>query len=66
MFLGERYDARLEPRGWTAPAFDDAGWDRAHRVAPPRGRLRAQRCPVRKPRRRRSIANVTVAASSSV
>jgi hypothetical protein len=29
VYGGEDYDARLEPRGWDQPAFDDAGWSRA-------------------------------------
>ena len=35
--MGERYDARLEPRGWSTPGFDDAGWqpvDLGAEVAP--------------------------------
>ena len=26
LFDGELFDARLEPDGWAAPGFDDAGW----------------------------------------
>jgi len=26
LYDGERYDARLEPRGWCEPGFDDADW----------------------------------------
>ena len=29
VYGGEDYDARLEPRGWDQPGFDDAGWSRA-------------------------------------
>ncbi|MCA9985209.1 MAG: family 78 glycoside hydrolase catalytic domain, partial [Anaerolineales bacterium] len=29
LFIGERYDARLEMAGWDAPGFDDAGWQQA-------------------------------------
>ena len=29
VYLGEKYDARLEQSGWDAPGFDDSGWDRA-------------------------------------
>lgn len=29
LFHGERYDARLELKGWDAPGFDDAGWRNA-------------------------------------
>jgi alpha-L-rhamnosidase len=27
IYDGETYDARLEQPGWSAPAFDDAGWE---------------------------------------
>lgn len=26
LYDGERHDARLEPRGWSGPGFDDTGW----------------------------------------
>jgi alpha-L-rhamnosidase len=26
LYDGERYDARREPPGWSAPGFDDSGW----------------------------------------
>ena len=29
VYGGEDYDARLEPRGWDRPGFDDARWSRA-------------------------------------
>lgn len=29
VYGGEDYDARLEPRGWDKPRFDDAGWPQA-------------------------------------
>lgn len=35
--IGETYDARAEPAGWTEPGFDDSGWSRARVVAPPGG-----------------------------
>jgi alpha-L-rhamnosidase len=28
IYLGERYDARLEFRGWDLPGFNDRGWER--------------------------------------
>lgn len=34
----ERYDARLEQRGWTRPGFDDADWSAALPVLAPGGR----------------------------
>lgn len=30
----EHFDSRLEPRGWTAPGFDDAGWADAVEIGP--------------------------------
>ena len=27
IYHGETHDARLEPPGWSSPAFDDSGWD---------------------------------------
>jgi len=36
---GERTDFRNEPTGWTAPGFDDGGWQPAVRRAPPGARL---------------------------
>ncbi|SES16809.1 alpha-L-rhamnosidase [Lentzea xinjiangensis] len=42
LYCGETYDARLAPRGWTKPGFDDSDW-RAAPVRPaPRGALKAQ------------------------
>jgi alpha-L-rhamnosidase len=32
VYLGERYDARLEQRGWDQPSFDDSAWRAATRV----------------------------------
>ena len=29
VYLGEVYDARLEPQGWALPGFDDRAWRRA-------------------------------------
>jgi alpha-L-rhamnosidase len=26
LYVGERYDARLEPTGWSEPGFDDSAW----------------------------------------
>lgn len=37
---GEYYDARLELPGWSAPGFDDSGWENAIRVTAPRGETR--------------------------
>lgn len=27
LFVGEQYDRRAEPAGWTSPGFDDGDWD---------------------------------------
>ncbi|HEX2986319.1 MAG TPA: glycoside hydrolase family 78 protein [Caproiciproducens sp.] len=27
IFVGEKYDARLEQEGWSRPGFDDSGWE---------------------------------------
>ncbi|MBG0829747.1 family 78 glycoside hydrolase catalytic domain [Planomonospora sp. ID67723] len=32
LYEGERYDARLEHRGWSLPAFDDSAWEPVHAV----------------------------------
>jgi alpha-L-rhamnosidase len=40
MFGGEDYDARLEPRGWDRPGFDDAAWAAAVPGPGPGGVLR--------------------------
>lgn len=42
---GEHYDARREMPGWDQSGFDDAKWQPAVAVAPPKGRLSAQMCP---------------------
>jgi len=40
IFGGEDHDARLEPRDWTQPGFDDSTWQQAVKVVRPEGRLR--------------------------
>ena len=35
IYLGERYDARLERDGWDAPGFDDSAWQSAEVVEGP-------------------------------
>ncbi len=42
VYLGEVYDARLEPEGWALPGFDDRAWRRAAPAAGQVGPLRAQ------------------------
>jgi len=39
---GEKYDARLEMKGWDLPGFDDRNWMKAQAVDKPAGALRAQ------------------------
>ena len=39
IYTGERYDARLEKSGWSAPAFDDAGWHAAKVIDHPKDML---------------------------
>jgi alpha-L-rhamnosidase len=39
IYGGERYDARLAPRGWRDSGFDDAKWNAATIVSGPAGRL---------------------------
>ena len=41
-FDGEKYDARLEMKGWDKPGFDDSKWINAQLVAKPTGKLDAQ------------------------
>ena len=42
VYLGEAYDARIEPDGWSRPGFDDTTWRRAAAAHEPVGRLQAQ------------------------
>jgi alpha-L-rhamnosidase len=39
IYAGERYDARLAPRGWSTAGFDDRGWRPASFIGGPSGRL---------------------------
>lgn len=41
VYAGERYDARLLPKGWQRSGFDDSGWAAANIVAGPAGKLTA-------------------------
>lgn len=41
VYAGERYDARLEPRGWRTAAFAADGWTPALETTGPRGALAA-------------------------
>ncbi len=44
VYGGEDYDARLEPKGWTRPGFDDSRWEKARVLEGPGGRLRGLSC----------------------
>jgi alpha-L-rhamnosidase len=39
VYLGEKYDARLEQDGWNKPGFDDSSWITAVKAESPGGRL---------------------------
>lgn len=42
LYTGETYDARLAPRDWTKPGFDDSKWQTAPVRPAPKGTLKAQ------------------------
>ncbi len=44
IYGGEDDDARLEPRGWNRPGFDDAHWERPAVVQGPGGELKGFSC----------------------
>jgi hypothetical protein len=44
VYGGEDYDARLEPKGWNQPGFDEASWQPADVVSGPGGKLRGLSC----------------------
>ena len=44
VYGGEDYDARLEPKGWDQPNFDDAEWAAPCVVKGPGGKLRGLSC----------------------
>jgi len=39
LFIGERYDARLEKRDWSLASYDDSGWQAVREVQHDRGSL---------------------------
>jgi alpha-L-rhamnosidase len=39
VYLGEKYDARLEQDGWSKPGFDDSEWTSAVKTESPGGKL---------------------------
>jgi alpha-L-rhamnosidase len=39
VYLGEKYDARLEQDGWNKPGFDDSHWTSAVKTESPGGKL---------------------------
>ena len=42
IYGGEDFDARLDPKGWSAPGFDDRDWQQALEVGGPGGLLKGQ------------------------
>ncbi len=40
IYGGEDFDARLDPRGWDKPGFDDSAWRPAVQIVRPAGKLR--------------------------
>ncbi|MFA5418411.1 MAG: family 78 glycoside hydrolase catalytic domain [Bacteroidales bacterium] len=45
VYLGERYDARMEQKGWTEPNFTDTKWEQAKLEDGPKGQLIASYIP---------------------
>lgn len=45
IFFGEHYDARLEHEGWSAPGYDDSGWENVSLKSAPSGKLIPQNGP---------------------
>ncbi|PYI04924.1 alpha-L-rhamnosidase [Aspergillus sclerotiicarbonarius CBS 121057] len=45
IYDGERYDSRLEQKGWTEPGFNSTGWLGVHEVSFPKERLAAPDAP---------------------
>lgn len=45
IYYGERYDARLEERGWSLSEYDDAKWSKAIGAKAPTGTLYSQTAP---------------------
>jgi alpha-L-rhamnosidase len=59
VYLGEKYDARLEKSGWDAPGFDDSGWERASEADSEAGELRTSPLPPIRVTTRLSPVSVT-------
>ena len=45
IYDGEHYDARLEKPGWSAPGYDDSGWEAPAARRAPEGIMKAQMSP---------------------
>ncbi|KAF9892708.1 hypothetical protein FE257_001110 [Aspergillus nanangensis] len=45
IYDGERYDSRLEQKGWLQPGFNSSGWLGVHEISFPKGRLAAPDAP---------------------
>ena len=39
VYYGEKYDARLEQKGWSTPGFDDSSWEKVASREAPYGKL---------------------------
>ncbi len=64
---GEKFDARLEPRGWLNADFDDSKWAAAAQVYPPGGILSAQYMPPCKVMQsRKTVASRQTAAGHTI
>lgn len=51
LFVGEKYDARREPEGWSLPGFDDSDWTPVLKVDYPMDNLVGQYTPPVRPLR---------------
>lgn len=45
VYLGEKYDARLEQNDWDKPGFDDSKWTSAQVITGPAGNMTSQNIP---------------------
>ena len=61
LFVGEKYDARLEMPGWSAPGFDDSEWLPVLKVDYPMDNLIGQKMPPVRPVREFAPAAVFAA-----
>ena len=45
IYAGDKYDSRLEKKGWEKPSYNDSGWQNAMVVAAPSPLMTAQKMP---------------------